>query len=76
LLIPFQKFNAEVVYGSRFRTSEINRVLFFWHSLANKFITLTSNLFSDLNLTDVETDYKVFRKDLIKNINIEEKRFG
>jgi glycosyltransferase involved in cell wall biosynthesis len=76
LLIPFQKYNADVVYGSRFRTSEINRVLFFWHSLANRFITLTSNLFSDLNLTDVETGYKVFKKDIIKKINIEEKRFG
>ena len=76
LLIPFQKFNADVVYGSRFRTSEINRVLFFWHSLANRFITLTSNLFSDLNLTDVETGYKVFKKDIIEKINIEEKRFG
>ena len=76
LLIPFQKFNADVVYGSRFRASEINRVLFFWHSLANRFITLTSNLFSDLNLTDVETGYKVFKKDIIKKINVEEKRFG
>ena len=76
LLIPFQKFNADVVYGSRFRSSEINRVLFFWHSLANRFITLTSNLFSDLNLTDVETGYKVFKKDIIEKINIEEKRFG
>ena len=76
LLYPFQKFNADVVFGSRFRSSEVNRVLFFWHSLANKSITLISNLFSDLNLTDVETGYKVFKKDIIKEINIEEKRFG
>tara|TARA_B100000780_G_scaffold203701_1_gene144583 strand:+ start:1550 stop:2260 length:711 start_codon:yes stop_codon:yes gene_type:complete len=76
LLTPFQKYNADVVFGSRFRSSEINRVLFFWHSIANKFITLTSNVFSDLNLTDVETGYKVFKKDIIKKINIEEKRFG
>ena len=76
LLMPFQKFNADVVFGSRFKSSEINRVLFFWHSLANKMITLVSNVFSDLNLTDVETGYKVFKKDIIKEINIEEKRFG
>ena len=50
--------------------------MFFWHSIANKFITLCSNLFSDLNLTDVETGYKVFKKEIIKSINIEEKRFG
>ena len=76
LLIPFFKYDADVVYGSRFRSSNINRVLFFWHSIANKFITLCSNLFSDLNLTDVETGYKVFKKDIVKRINIEEKRFG
>ena len=76
LLLPFLKFNADVVFGSRFRSSEVNRVLFFWHSLANKLITLISNFFSDLNLTDVETGYKVFKKDIIKEINIEEKRFG
>ena len=76
LLLPFQKYGAEVVYGSRFKSSNISRVLFFWHSLANKFITLGSNLFSDLNLTDVETGYKAFKKDIINNISIEEKRFG
>jgi len=75
LLLPFQKYGADVVYGSRFKSSNINRVLFFWHSLANKFITLGSNLFSDLNLTDVETGYKAFKKDIINNISIEEKRF-
>ena len=74
LLIPFFKYDADVVYGSRFRSSNINRVLFFWHSIANKFITLCSNLFSDLNLTDVETGYKVFKKEIIKSINIEEKK--
>jgi len=76
LLTPFFKYDADVVYGSRFRSSNINRVLFFWHSIANKFITLFSNIFSDLNLTDVETGYKAFKKDIIKKISLEEKRFG
>lgn len=76
LLLPFRKFNADIVFGSRFRSSEVNRVLFFWHSIANKLITLISNFFSNLNLTDVETGYKVFKKNIIKEIDIEEKRFG
>tara|TARA_Y100000816_G_C26102574_1_gene584785 strand:+ start:769 stop:1482 length:714 start_codon:yes stop_codon:yes gene_type:complete len=76
LLAPFLKHDADVVYGSRFKSSNINRVLFFWHSIANKFITLFSNIFSDLNLTDVETGYKAFKKEIIKKINLEEKRFG
>ena len=76
LILPFEKFDADIVYGSRFRSSDINRVLFFWHSLANKIITIISNIFSDLKLTDVETGYKVFRKEIIKDMNIEEKRFG
>ena len=76
LLTPFFKHDADVVYGSRFRSSNINRVLFFWHSIANKFITLFSNIFSDLNLTDVETGYKAFKKNIIKKISLEEKRFG
>ncbi len=76
LLLPFEKFDADVVYGTRFRSSETSRVLFFWHSLANKMITLISNIFSDLNLTDVETGYKVFKKEIVKNMNIEEERFG
>lgn len=76
LLSPFEKFNADIVYGSRFRSSDISAVLLFWHTIANKIITLTSNIFSDLNLSDVETGYKVFKKKLINNINLSEKRFG
>ncbi len=76
LIEPFLKYNADVVYGSRFKSSETNRVLFFWHSVANKIITIFSNIFSDLNLTDVETGYKVFRTSMLKNLNIEEKSFG
>lgn len=76
LLSPFEKFDADIVYGSRFRSSDISAVLLFWHTIANKIITLTSNIFSDLNLSDVETGYKVFKKKLINNINLSEKRFG
>ena len=76
LLLPFEKFNADVVYGSRFKSSEMNRVLFFWHSIANKVITLLSNILSDLNLTDVETGYKIFKKEILEKINLEEERFG
>tara|TARA_B100000900_G_scaffold414457_1_gene441147 strand:+ start:429 stop:1136 length:708 start_codon:yes stop_codon:yes gene_type:complete len=76
LLSPFEKFNADIVYGSRFRSADVNAVLLFWHTIANKIITLTSNIFSDLNLSDVETGYKVFRKKLINNIKLSEKRFG
>ena len=76
LISPFIKLDADVVYGSRFKSSSLNRVLFFWHSVANKLITLFSNIFSNLNLTDVETGYKAFRTSLIKNLTIEEKSFG
>ena len=76
LLLPFEKFNADVVYGSRFKSSEMNRVLFFWHSIANKIITLFSNILSDLNLTDVETGYKLFKKETLKKVSLEENRFG
>jgi len=76
LLSPFEKFDADIVYGSRFRSSDISAVLLFWHTIANKIITLTSNIFSDLNLSDVETGYKAFKKKLINNINLSEKRFG
>ena len=64
------------VYGSRFRSSDISAVLLFWHTIANRIITLISNIFSDLNLSDVETGYKVFRKKLISEIKLNEKRFG
>ena len=76
LFLPFEKFNADVVYGSRFKSSEVNRVLFFWHSIANKIITLFSNIVSNLNLTDVETGYKLFKRELIQEIDLKEKRFG
>jgi len=65
-----------VVYGSRFKGGESARVLYFWHSLGNKFLTLMSNMFTDLNLTDMETCYKVFRGPIIKGIVIKEDRFG
>ena len=68
LIKPFINSNADVVYGSRFRTTEVNRVIFFWHYIANKLITFTSNCFSNLNLSDVEVGYKLFRKNLLDNI--------
>ena len=76
LLTPFIKYEADVVYGSRFKSSNINRVLLFWHYLANQLLTFLSNLFSDLNLSDVETGYKVFRSDIIKQINLRENSFA
>ena len=76
LLKPFKDYDADVVYGSRFKTTEINRVLFFFHSVANKIITFSSNIFSDLNLTDVEVGYKLFKRKLFEKINIKENSFG
>jgi len=76
LLAPILNGNADVVFGSRFRSSEEMRVLYFWHSLGNKFLTFFSNMFTNLNLTDMECCYKVFKSQIIKNIKIEEKRFG
>lgn len=76
LLEPILKKNADVVYGSRFAGGETHRVLYFWHSMGNKFLTFLSNVLSDINLTDMETCYKVFKKDVIKQIQIEEHRFG
>jgi len=76
LLKPILSGDADVVYGSRFLGGEEKRVLFFWHSLANKILTLTSNMCSDINLTDMETCYKVFKSSLIKKIKLEENRFG
>ena len=67
---------ADVVYGSRFVGSEEKRVLFFWHSIGNKFLTFLSNMFTNLNLTDMETCYKVFRREILEKIRIEEDRFG
>lgn len=76
LLNPIVRGDADVVYGSRFRTSSETRVLYFWHRLANGALTFFSNMFTNLNLTDMETGYKVFRSEVIKKINLKEKRFG
>lgn len=76
LLVPLREGTADVVYGSRFLTGSVHRVLYFWHSLGNKFLTLLSNMFTDLNLTDMETCYKVFRREVLQQIEIEETRFG
>lgn len=76
LLVPLVNDEADVVLGSRFLTGGPHRVLYFWHSLGNKFLTLLSNMFSDLNLTDMETCYKVFKREFIQDIRIEENRFG
>ncbi len=76
LLKPVFMDDADVVYGSRFMGSNPHRILFFWHSIGNKFLTFLSNAFTGLNLTDMETCYKLFRSDLIKGLNLKEKRFG
>ena len=76
LIQPFEEGNADVVYGSRFRGGDPHRILFFWHSLGNKFLTSVSNMFTNLNLTDIETGFKVFRREVIQSIDLQEKRFG
>jgi glycosyltransferase involved in cell wall biosynthesis len=76
LLRPIVEGKADVVYGSRFAGGECHRVLYFWHSLGNRFLTLLSNMFTDLNLTDMETCYKVFRRGVIGRIAVAEDRFG
>ena len=76
LLKPIQDGNADVVYGSRFKSGDAGRVLYYWHSVGNLFLTLLSNMFTNLNLTDMETCYKVFKKEILENISIEEDRFG
>lgn len=76
LVQPIIAGRADVVFGSRFLSSGEHRVLYFWHSLVNKGLTFFSNMFTDLNLTDMETCYKVFRREIIKSITIEEDRFG
>ena len=76
LLNPLEQGKADAVFGSRFSTTQEHRVLYFWHSLGNKFLTLLSNMTTDLNLTDMETCYKVFRRELIQSIVLEEDRFG
>ena len=76
LLQPILENRADVVFGSRFTGGESHRVLYFWHSVMNKALTLLSNMLTDLNLTDMEVCYKVFRRDVIDRIEIEEDRFG
>lgn len=76
LLQPIIDGDADVVYGSRFLGGKPHRVLYFWHYLGNKFLTLLSNMFTNLNLTDMETCYKVFRKSVLGQIQLAEKRFG
>jgi glycosyltransferase involved in cell wall biosynthesis len=76
LLEPLVSDEADVVFGSRFLPHGPHRVLYFWHSLGNRFLTLISNMFTNLNLTDMEVCYKIFRRQVIQSINLEEKRFG
>lgn len=76
LLKPILEGNADVVYGSRFAGSNPHRILFFWHTIGNKFLTFLSNLFTNLNLTDMETCYKLFKAPIIKSLNLKERRFG
>jgi len=76
LLEPLLNGKADVVFGSRFMGGRPHRVLYFWHSLGNRFLTMFSNMFTDLNLTDMETCYKVFRREIVQGITIEENRFG
>ena len=76
LIVPLINNQADVVLGSRFLSTGAHRVLYFWHSLGNKFLTFLSNMFTDLNITDMETCYKVFRKEVIQSISIQENRFG
>ncbi len=76
LLAPIMDGKADVVYGSRFVGGESHRVLYFWHSLGNKFLTLLSNMFTNLNLTDMEVCYKVFKREVLEKITLKENRFG
>ena len=76
LLKPIVSGFADVVYGSRFMGGKPHRVLFFWHTIGNKFLTFLSNIFTDLNLTDMETCYKMFNSEHIKSLSLKERRFG
>lgn len=76
LLMPIANGSADVVYGSRFIGGKPHRILFFWHTIGNRFLTFVSNMFSNLNLTDMETCYKLFRADVIQQLKLKEKRFG
>jgi glycosyltransferase involved in cell wall biosynthesis len=76
LIDPIVSHSADVVFGSRFMGAQAHRVLYFWHMIGNKFLTLLSNMLTNLNLTDMETGYKAFRREVIQSIEIEEDRFG
>jgi hypothetical protein len=76
MLEPLLENKADVVYGSRFLGGRPHRVLYFWHSVGNFFLTLLSNMFTNLNLTDMETGFKAFRREIIQGIQIQEDRFG
>ncbi|TRX24099.1 glycosyltransferase family 2 protein [Flavobacterium franklandianum] len=76
LLRPITEGHADVVYGSRFMGGNPHRILFFWHSIGNKILTFLSNMLTNLNLTDMETCYKMFRADIIQSLNLKENRFG
>lgn len=76
LIAPFERGVADVVYGSRFHNAGAHRVVYFWHSIGNRLLTLLSNMCSNLYLTDMETCYKFFRKEILDQITLQEKRFG
>ncbi|WP_336516301.1 glycosyltransferase family 2 protein [Pollutibacter soli] len=76
LLKPVFRGNADVVFGTRFESGRAHRILFFWHSIGNKMLTAMSNAFTNLNLSDMETCYKLFRTEIIQKIDLKEKRFG
>jgi glycosyltransferase involved in cell wall biosynthesis len=76
LLQPVIKANADVVYGSRFVGANPHRILFFWHTIGNRFLTSLSNMFTNLNLSDMETCYKLMRTEIVQQLNLKEKRFG
>jgi glycosyltransferase involved in cell wall biosynthesis len=76
LLKPILEGKADVVFGSRFMGGEPHRVVYFWHMVGNRFLTLLSNMFTNINLTDMETCYKLFRRDVLRRITLEENRFG
>ena len=76
LLGPILAGHADVVYGSRFNSGRPHRALFFWHTIGNKFLTFVSNMFTNLNLSDIETCYKLFKKDILDQIELKEQRFG
>ena len=76
IIAPILKEKADVVYGSRFQGGQPHRVVYFWHRVGNGFLTLLSNIFTDINLTDMETCYKAFKREIIQKIKIEENRFG